>query len=120
MRTVTFYTTTGGKCPIRDFLDSLSAKAAQKVAWVLSLLEDLEVVPSTYFKKLSGTEGIWECRIRFGSNAYRLFCFFIDKGEVVITHGLVKKSRRIPINEIQKAEAYRKDFLKRRMRENNE
>jgi len=57
-RRVTFYTTVNGKCPTRDFLDSLPGKAAQKVAWVLNLLEDLEVVPSTYFKKLSGTKEI--------------------------------------------------------------
>jgi phage-related protein len=113
-RAVIFYTTKEGKCPVRDFLDSLQGKAAQKVAWVLSLLEDLEVVPSTYFKKLTGSEEIWECRVQFGSNAYRLFCFFISEGIVVLTHGLVKKSQKIPKHEIEKAEAYRQDFLRRK------
>src|SRR3989304_1543197 len=75
-KTITFYKTSDGKCPIQDFLDSLSGKAAQKVTWVLKLLEDLDVVPSSYFKKLTGTEEIWECRTAFGSNAYRIFCFF--------------------------------------------
>jgi len=51
-RTVIFYRTADGKCPMREFLDSLPAKAAQKAAWVLSLIEDLDVVPSMYFKKL--------------------------------------------------------------------
>ncbi len=54
-----FYKTAEGKCPVEEFLDSLPGKVAQKAAWVLSLLEDLEVVPSTYFKKLAGTEEIW-------------------------------------------------------------
>jgi hypothetical protein len=39
----------------------LAGKTAQKVAWVLSLIEDLDVVPSTYFKKLVSTEEIREC-----------------------------------------------------------
>jgi phage-related protein len=113
-RRVTFYTTVDGKCPNRDFLDSLPGKAAKKVAWVLNLLEDLEVVPSTYFKKLSGTEEIWECRVQFGSDVYRLFCFFAEEGDVVVvTHGLIKKRQKIPRHEIQKAEVYRKDFLER-------
>ncbi len=60
-RTVIFYKTDDGKCPVQEFLDSLSAKVAQKVLWTLSLLEDLEIVPSTYFKKLIGAENIWEC-----------------------------------------------------------
>ncbi len=113
-RTVSFYKTADGKCPIQDFLNSLPGKVAQKVAWVLSLLEDLDVVPSSYFKKLIGTEEIWECRIHFGSNAYRIFCFFMDNSVVVLTHGFIKKSQKTPKHEIEKAEAYRRDFLKRR------
>jgi hypothetical protein len=42
-RTVTFYKTVDGKCPIQDFLDSLPGRVAQKVTWVLSLLEDLYI-----------------------------------------------------------------------------
>jgi len=77
-------------------------------------LEDLDVVPSSYFKKLIGTEEVWECRIQFGSNAYRIFCFFVDNSVVVLTHAFIKKSQKIPKSEIEKAEAYRKDFLRRR------
>lgn len=113
-RIVTFYRTSDGKCPIQEFLDSLPGKVAQKVTWVLSLLEDLEVVPSSYFKKLVGTEEIWECRVQFGSNAYRIFCFFVDNSVVMLTHGFIKKSQKTPKSEIEKAEAYRRDFLKRR------
>ena len=87
---------------------------AQKVTWVLSLLEDMDIVPSSYFKKLTGSEGIWECRIQFGSNAYRIFCFFDDKSVVVLTNGFMKKSQKTPQSEIEKAEAYKRDFLERR------
>ena len=113
-RTITFYKTSDGKCPIQDFLDSLSGKAAQKVTWVLKLIEDLDIVPSSYLKKLTGTEEIWECRIKFGSNAYRIFCFFAENSVVVLTHGFTKKSQKTPKTEIERAEAYKKDFLKRR------
>jgi len=66
------------------------------------------------FKKLVGTEEIWECRIQFGSNTYRILCFFVDNAVVVLTHGFAKKSQKTPKSEIEKAEAYRKDFLERR------
>jgi phage-related protein len=113
-RTIVFYQTADGKCPIRDFLDALPAKAAQKVTWVLSLVEELDIIPSAYFQKLSGTEGIWECRITFGSNAYRIFCFFEKNSLIILTHGLVKKTRKTPRAEIIMAETYRKDYLSRR------
>ena len=41
-RAIIFYRTMDGKCPVQDFLDALPGKVAQKVAWVLRLLEDLE------------------------------------------------------------------------------
>lgn len=112
-RIVTLYSTADGKCPVKDFLDALPRKVAQKVTWVLRLLEDLDVIPVTYFKKLTGGDGIWECRIQFGSNAYRLFCFFANGDIVVLTHGLIKKTQKTPKSEIEKAEAYRKDYLRR-------
>jgi len=113
-RTVIFYRTVDGKCPVQEFIDSLPGKVAQKIVWVFKLLEDLEIVPSFYFKKLVGTEEIWECRIQFGYNTYRIFCFFIDNS-VILTHGFIKKSQRTPAGEIERAEAYRRDFFKRRV-----
>jgi phage-related protein len=113
-RNIIFYRTTDDRCPVQEFLDSLPGKVAQKIVWVLRLLEDLEIVPSSYFKKLVGTEEIWECRIQFGSNAYRILCFFIGNS-VVLSHGFVKKSEKTPANEIERAEAYRRDFLRRRV-----
>jgi phage-related protein len=113
-RTVHFYKTVDGKCPIQEFLDSLPAKAAQKATWVLKLLEDLDVVPASYFKKLVNTEEIWECRVQSGSNIYRLFCFFVGNSVVVLTHGFVKKSQKTPRQEIDRAEHYRREYLSRR------
>jgi phage-related protein len=113
-KTVLFYRTAEGKCPVKEFLDSLSGKTAQKAAWVLSLVEDLDVVPSTYFKKLVSTEEIWEGRIQLGPNAYRIFCFFEGNSVIVLTHGLIKKTQKTPRREIERAEAYRRDYLQRR------
>ena len=92
----------------------MPGKVSQKIVWVLRLLEDMDIVPASYFKKLAGTEDIWECRIQFSSNAYRIFCFFMNNS-VVLTHGFVKKSQKTPAGEIERAEAYRRDFLKRRV-----
>jgi len=42
MRTIIFYRTEAGNCPVEKFLDSLNAKQAKKVLWVLQLVEELE------------------------------------------------------------------------------
>ncbi len=112
-RTVIFYKTKGGRCPVKELLDSLDGKAAQKIIWVLNLLEDMDNIPSLYFKKLIGSDGIWECRIKYGSNIYRIFCFILDNSGVVLTHGFIKKTQKTPASEIERAEKYKSDFIKR-------
>jgi phage-related protein len=77
-------------------------------------LEDLGMPPSTYFKKLTGTDGIWEYRVQYGSNIYRIFCFFDTHSVVVLTHGLIKKTQKTLMQKIERAESYGKDFLSRR------
>jgi len=112
-RYIKFYRTSNGKCPVEKFVDSLDSKAAQKTTWVLQLIEGLEVIPENYFKKLNRIEDIWECRIQFGNNAYRILCFF-DESVVVLTHGFAKKTMRTPKIELEKAINYKKDYFNRR------
>ncbi len=112
-RRIDFYRTEDGKCPTQEFLDTLPAKTGQKVVWVLKLIQELEAVPSTYLKKLEGTDNIWECRVQLGSNIYRFLGFFFQKGVVVLTHGFSKKSQKTPKGEIERAESYKKDFMRR-------
>jgi phage-related protein len=89
----------------------LSGKTAQKVTWVLQLIEELDAVKEQYLKKLASE--IWECRIQFRGNLFRILCFF-DGAEVVLTHGFQKKTQKTPRKEIEKAETYRTDYLQRR------
>ena len=115
-RKIIFYRTKDGKCPVEEFLDSLQAKEAQKVLWVLRLIEELDRIPSHYFKKLTDTEEIWECRITIKSNTYRVFSFFLEGDTVVLTHGYSKKSRKTDKRQIRQAETYRRDCLSRKRR----
>ena len=44
MREIIFYQKGNGRSPVEEFLDELNAKQAQKVLWVLKLIEELEDV----------------------------------------------------------------------------
>jgi phage-related protein len=112
-RTVVFYRTANGKCPVEDFLASLPGKVAQKILWVLRLLEELEFIPASYFTKLAGTDEIWECRISFAANSYRILCFVYGKSSIVLTHGFIKKTKKTPRNEIGRAETCKRDYKER-------
>lgn len=111
MRTINFYRTRSGRCPVEEFLDALTSKQAQKVAWVLQLIEELEVVPTQYFKKLVNTEDIWEVRIQQGGNIFRLLGFFDGATLIILTQGFAKKSQKTPLDEIRLAESRKRDYF---------
>lgn len=116
MRTVEFYRLPSGHSPIEEFLDSLTGKQAQKVLWVLRLIEELDIVPRQYFKKLVDSEGIWEVRIQFGSDFFRILGFFASGVLLVLTNGFAKKTRKTPPQEIELAIRRKKEYLARRPR----
>lgn len=114
VRTIEFYRTSSGNCPVEDFLDSLSDRHAQKITWVLRLVERLDIVPQQYFKKLVSTEDLWEIRVQMGGNSYRLLGFFDGSLLLVLTSGFSKKEQKTPIREIELAHRRRTDYLQRR------
>jgi phage-related protein len=114
MRTVNFYHLPNGNSPVEEFLDSLTGKQAQKVLWVLQLIEELEVIPRQYFKKLVDSEDIWEVRIQFGNDIFRLFGFFDGGTLLILTNGFAKKTQKTPPQEIALAVRRKEEYLARR------
>ena len=111
---IKFYKKQNKRNPVEEFLDSLNAKQAKKVTWVLQLVEELDKIPRQYFKKLVNTDDIWEIRVRIGNDAIRLMGF-IDEGTfIILTNGFMKKSQKTPKVEIDLAEKRKKDFIKRK------
>ena len=114
MKEIHFYRSESGSCPVEEFLDSLTGKQAQKVAWVLQLIEEMDIVSTQYFKKLTNTDDLWEVRVQSGNNIFRLLGFIEGNEIIILNHAFQKKTQKTPKKEIQIAEARKKDYLKRR------
>lgn len=113
MREILFYRTESGECPVEDFLNSLASKQARKVAWVMQAVEELDIVPTAYLKKLTNTDDIWEIRVQSGNNIFRFLGFF-DKGKfIILTNGFQKKTQKTPKSEIFLSEQRKQDYLAR-------
>lgn len=56
---------------------------------------------------------IWELRTLFDGAYYRLFSFGDTEEDtlVIATHGIVKKTKKTPRKEIDKAERIRKEYF---------
>jgi len=110
MREITFYRTSSGKCSVEEFLDSLTGKQVQKIVWVLKLIEELDVIPEQYLKKLVNTNDIWEIRISLGNDIFRLLGFW-SGNQIILTNGFAKKTQKTPPQEIALAEQRKKNYL---------
>ncbi len=114
VREVIFYKTGSGRSPVEEFLDTLSSKQAQKTAWVINLVEDLDLVPAQYFQKMPNTEDLWEVRVKAGSNIFRFLGFFDGRKLVVLSHAFQKKTQKTPRQAIRLAEERKRDYFRRK------
>jgi phage-related protein len=104
-RTVIFY-----KDYFEKFFVKQRKKVRDKIIWTFDLIENLPRIPSTYLKHIENTEGLYEIRIQFGSDIYRIFCFF-DQGQlVIIVNAFQKKSQKIPNKEIDLALKIKEEY----------
>ncbi len=83
------------------FIETLSAKELLKLNYIISLLETEDRMPVKFIKFIR--DGLYELRMEYNSNIYRVFFIFDDGQIVVLFNGFQKKSQKAPLNEIEKA-----------------
>ncbi len=82
-----------------DFYLKQSEKVQEKIEYVFKILRTVQNVPKKFLDHMTGTDGLYEIRIEFESNIYRIFYCF-DKGNlVVLFNGFQKKSQKTPKKE---------------------
>ena len=105
-RRIIFY-----KSYFQDFYNDLDAKTRKKILQVLSWIQSLDIVPVSMMKSIVGVKGLYEIRIEYGSNIYRIFCCF-DNGElVVLLNGFQKKTQKTPPDEIERAKRLMNEYF---------
>jgi len=59
------------------------------------------------------SEGIFELRIKVGSDISRVLYFFIAGNKIILTNGFIKKTQKTPTAEIDRAKRFRADYISR-------
>ncbi|MDH6356264.1 type II toxin-antitoxin system RelE/ParE family toxin [Parabacteroides sp. PF5-9] len=93
------------------FIATLTDKELNKLDYIISLLETEERMPIKFIRFIR--DGLYELRMEYSSNIYRVF-FIFDEGQIVVLfNGFQKKTQKTPTGEIEKAfkikEAYYAD-----------
>lgn len=94
----------------RFFLEQTNS-VQEKIEYVLRIIRQVERVPKTFLQHLEDTEGLYEIRVEYGSNLFRIFCCFDEGNLVVLLNGFQKKSQKTPVNELQLAKRLMKEYF---------
>lgn len=86
-----------------EFYQKQDEKVKVKIQYVLELIKQVDRVPEKFLKHLTGTDGLYEIRVEYLSNIYRIFCCFDEGKLVILFNGFQKKDQKTPRGELEKA-----------------
>jgi phage-related protein len=104
---IEFYVDPGGGAPAEEWLERLPLGSQQKFAALFARMGDMgKIWNERKFKHLTGTDQIFEFKVE----AHRVLCFFFVGKRLILTHGFRKTGDKTPRGEIERAEAYKREF----------
>ena len=95
-----------------DFIKSLNKDVREKIDYVLDMLKRVKRLNPKFIKHIK--DGLFELRIEWEGNIYRVFFVFDEGNIVVLFNGFQKKSQKTPIKEIEKALRIKKEYYEYR------
>ena len=93
------------------FYQAQDQKVKGKIQYIFELIKQVDRVPEKFLKHLTGTDGLYEIRVEYQSNIYRVFCCFDEGQLVVLFNGFQKKTQKTPQKEINKAVQLMKEYF---------
>jgi phage-related protein len=109
---IEFYKQESGEVLAEEWLESMPLDIQQKFAALFAWMGDHGRINNEQkFKHLTGSDQIFE----FKAGQGRMLCFFFVGQRVILTHGCIKKSKKTPKGEIERAEALKQEFTSREM-----
>ncbi len=95
-----------------EFYNGQSEKVRAKIDYVLFVLTVAKRIPKQYFQHITNTNGLYEIKVKYQGNIFRIFCCFDEGKIVVLLNGFQKKSQKTPSNEIEKAIRIMNEYFK--------
>ena len=100
-----------------DFFEQQTEKVREKIDYVLFVVTVADRIPQKFFQHLEGTNGLYEIRVEFQGNIFRIFCCF-DEGQVVVLfNGFQKKSQKTPSDQLEKAVKIMNDYFDEKLKQ---
>lgn len=90
---------------VKDYLGNLKGKEMSKIkSYIIKLKENNGKLPAPFTKHLR--DKIWELRINYNHKNHRILYFISPNRKIVLLSAFIKKTKKIPPKEINKAHKY--------------
>jgi len=100
-----YFTSASGRNLVKEFIGNLPTKTQDKIYTVIDFFETYGFhLETQYLRRMSGTQALWELRIKHQSNQYRIFLARLENNAAVFLHAIVKKTQKTPTQDIETAE----------------
>lgn len=90
-----FFRNKAGREPVRDWLKSLPSEDRRAIGVAIKTVEFGWPIGMPVVQSIAGYAGMWEVRTNIRDGIARIF-FAVEEGDMILLHGLVKKSRKTP------------------------
>ena len=103
-----------------DFYLERTTKVQEKIEFVFHIIKRVERVSKKFLSPMENTDGLFEIRVEYGSNIYRIFCCFDEGRIVVLFNAFQKKTQKTPQKEIEKALRLKREYFELKKTQENE
>lgn len=98
--------------PVEEFINGLDHKTKAKVLARVTFLEERwQELRRPYVDTLQ--DGLYELRVIFSGKQVRVIYAYMFKDYIVLLHGIIKKTKEVPSEDMLKAKSRMDDFQAR-------
>ncbi len=98
---VAFFRSETGREPVREWLKELAADDRKAIGEDIKLVQFRWPLGMPLVEKLDAN--LWEVRSRLQGGRIARVCFTVRDDEMVLLHGFIKKTQKMPLQELELA-----------------
>ncbi len=93
------------------------AESGRTIGYVFRVIRTVDKIPIKFLRHLK--EGLYEIRIEYESNIYRVFCCFDTGNLVILFNGYQKKTQKTDKREVEKAMKLKQKYFEQKSKDND-
>ena len=105
-----FFKTASGTEPVREWLKDLDKDDSRVIGGDIRTVEYGWPIGMPVCRSIKGYRDLWEVRSHISDGRIARVIFHISGGEMILLHGLIKKTQQTPQQDLELADKRRREY----------